>query len=106
MCFCFLDILCSTKSHTVSFYSRTKFFVKNNRMLNRVRLTQEKKLINLGLCTAAESNDPEKVIFNFSSRQLSSAEKSLLSKGLNLSIPPKKLNYGDFLMPFESLYNQ
>jgi len=84
----------------------TKFLVKNNRMLNRVRLTQEKKLFNLGLRTAAESNDPEKVIFNFSSRQLSSTEKSLLSKGLNLSIPPKKLNYGDFLMPFESLFNQ
>ena len=25
-------------------------------------------------------------------------------KGLNLSIPPKKLNYGDFLQPFESFY--
>ena len=84
----------------------TKFLVKNNRMLNRARLTQEKKLFNLGLRSAAESNDPEKVIFNFSSRQLSSAEKSLLTKGLNLSIPPKKLNYGDFLMPFESLFNQ
>ena len=75
-------------------------------MLNRARLTQEKKLFNLGSRSAAESNDPEKVIFNFSSRQLSNAEKSLLTKGLNLSIPPKKLNYGDFLMPFESLFNQ
>ena len=46
------------------------------------------------------------MIFNFSSRQLSSAEQSLLAKGLNLSIPPKKLNYGDFLMPFESFFNQ
>ena len=65
-------------------------------MLAKVRLTQEKKLFNLGMRTAAETNDPEKkVIFNFSDRTLSPAEKSLLAKGLNLSIPPKKLNYGD-----------
>ena len=31
----------------------------------------------------------KKVVFNFSDRTLSSAEKSLLAKGLNLSIPPK-----------------
>jgi len=69
-------------------------------------MTQEKKLLNLGLRTAVETNDPEKVIFNFSSRILTSAEKSLLSKGLNLAIPPKQLNYGDFLQPFESLYKE
>ena len=73
-------------------------------MLSKVWLTQEKKLFNLGMRTAAETNDPEKVIFNFSDRTLSAAEKSLLAKGLNLSIPPKKLNYGDFLQPFQSFY--
>ena len=82
------------------------FLVKNDRILNKVRLTQEKKLFNMGLRSANETNDPEKVIFNFSSRNLTSSEKTLLTKGLNLSIPPKKLNYGDFLMPFELLYKQ
>ena len=84
----------------------TKFLVKNDRVLNKIRLNQEKKLFNLGLRTANETNNPEKVIFNFSSRVLISSEKTLLTKGLNLSIPPKKLNYGDFLMPFELLYKQ
>jgi hypothetical protein len=63
-------------------------------------------LFNLGLRTASDTNDPEKVIFNFSTYQLNQSQKSLLTKGLNLSIPPKKLNYGDFLMPFEVLYKQ
>ena len=84
----------------------SKFLIKNNRSLNRIRMTQEKKLLNLGLRTAVETNDPEKVIFNFSSRILTSAEKSLLAKGLNLAIPPKQLNHGDFLQPFESLFKE
>ena len=53
---------------------------------------------------AHDGNDPEKVIFNYSSRVLTPNEKTLLVKGLNLSIPPKKLNYGDTLSPFELLY--
>ena len=32
-------------------------------------------------------------------------KKTLLAKGLNLSVPPKKLNYGDFLHPFEQFYS-
>ena len=82
------------------------FSTKNDRIMDKIRLTQEKKLVNLGLQTAHETNDPEKVIFNFSNRVLSPFEKTLLAKGLNLSIPPKKLNYGDFLLPFELLYNE
>ena len=33
-------------------------------------------------------------------------EKSVLAKGLNFSIPPKKLNYCDFLIPFELLFRK
>lgn len=82
----------------------TKFLVLNDRKIRRSRLVQEKKLFNLGYKTANESNDPEKVIFNFSNRQLNKNEKSLLAKGLNLSVPPKVLNYADFLHPFEQAY--
>ena len=56
------------------------FLVKNDRILNIVRLTQEKKLFNLGLREASEANDPEKVIFNLSSRNLNASEKELLAK--------------------------
>ena len=33
--------------------------------------------------------DPDKVIFNFSSYNLNDHEKSVLCKGLNFAIPPK-----------------
>ena len=80
------------------------FLSRNDKVLNKARLTQEKKLFNMGMRSAHEMNNPEKVIFNFSSRVLTQSEKSLLAKGLNLSIPPKRLNYGDLLTPFELLY--
>ncbi len=49
-------------------------------------------------------NDPDKVIFNFSSHILSPAQKKLLSRGLNFSLAPKKLLEHDYLAPFEMLY--
>ena len=49
-------------------------------------------------------HDPDQVIYNFSSHILSDNEKSLLSKGLNFSLPPKKLKFDNYLLPFEVLY--
>ena len=49
-------------------------------------------------------HDPDRVIFNYSKISLSDAEKSLLVKGLRLSLPPKKLNYADYLVNFELFY--
>ena len=80
------------------------FLKHNDNRLTKTRYIHEKKLINLGLTNANECNDPDKVIFNYSSRVLTAAEKSLLAKGLNLSIPPKHLKYADSLLPFELLY--
>ena len=40
-------------------------------------------------------HDPNKVIFNYSSYTLSKLEKDVLVKGLNFSLPPKKLNRAD-----------
>ena len=47
---------------------------------------------------------PFQVIFNYSSHVLTESEKSLLCKGLNFAIPPKTLEYADYLPPFELLY--
>ena len=95
-----------SKVRWIDFAHISGFFIAHNdRNLNKVRLTHEKKLFNLGFRSASDTNDPEKVIFNFSSRILTTAEKSLLAKGLNLSIPPKKLNYADTLCPFEFLFH-
>ena len=54
--------------------------------------------------SSTTSHDPDKVIYNFSSYELSDSEKQLLSKGLNYAIPPKHINYGDYLVPFELLF--
>ena len=50
------------------------------------------------------SHNPEKVIFNISSHELSDDEKALLCKGLNFAIPPKRLDYADHMLSFELLF--
>ena len=49
-------------------------------------------------------HDPKKLIDNFSSYNLSKTETPLLLKGLNFSLPPKKLKFENHLLPFELLY--
>ena len=44
-------------------------------------------------------HNPNKIIHNFSSYQLSEIEKSLLCKGLNFALPPKKLKFENYLLP-------
>ena len=67
------------------------------------------KLKNLTLnltwdLVATSSHDPENVIFNFSSDKLSSSDKDLLSKELRFAIPPKQIDYSNFMTEFELLY--
>ena len=65
------------------------FLIRNDKTLSKARLTQEKKLHNLGLRISHETNDPEKVIFNFSSRSLTSSEKSFFLKDSICPFHPK-----------------
>ena len=44
------------------------------------------------------------IIHNFLNYHLTNSDKSLLIKGLNFVIPPKKIEYSKFLLPFESLF--
>ena len=53
---------------------------------------------------ATSSHDPEKVIFNFSSHELTSSEKHLLSKGLRFAIPPRQTDYSSYLAEYELLH--
>ena len=80
------------------------FLTKNGRKLAHHQNIHSKKLFNLGLEVSKVSHDPDKIIFNYSSYNLSKSEKSLLCKGLNFAIPPDKLEYSDYLLPFELLY--
>ena len=82
------------------------FLVGNDSKLSKVRDVHNKKLHNLGLENRYECHDPDKVIFNYSSYKLSDLEKRLLAKGLNYALPPIKLNYGDYMTPFELFYRE
>ena len=80
------------------------FLTQNDRKLAHDQNIHSKKLFNLGLEVSKVSHDPDKIIFDNSSHKLSKSEKSLFCKGLNLTIPPDKLEYSDYLLPFELLY--
>ena len=84
------------------------FLASINKIISKIRKVQNKKLSNLcfnnSYFESVTSHDPDKVLFNFSSYQLSEHEKSLLSKGLNFAISPKNLNYADYMLPFELLF--
>ena len=58
----------------------------------------------MGLVSPVGSHNPDKIIINHSSYQLSDIEKTVLAKGLNFALPPKKLNYADYLIPYELLF--
>ena len=49
-------------------------------------------------------HDPEKISFDFWSYELSSSDKDLLSKELRFTIPPKQIDYSNFMTEFELLY--
>ena len=49
-------------------------------------------------------HNPDEIIFNYSRSSVSDVEKSLLVRGLRFSLPPKKLNYADYLNNSELFY--
>ena len=85
-------------SHISSLFLRS-----DNRILTSKSAIQQKRLCNL-VKSSISMHDPSKVIFNFSKYELSDCEKRLLAKGLNFSLPPKHLDYADYLVNFELLY--
>ena len=80
------------------------FLVGNDKKITKVKETHCKKLKNLGLASPIRSHNPDKIIINHSSYHLSDIEKTVLAKGLNFALPPKKLNYTDYLTPYELLF--
>ena len=78
----------------------------NGKKINSVKLIHDRKIFNLGFRTNSSETkiDRSKCIFNFSSRRLNSDETEALSHGLKFGLPPKKLNYCKFFLPFEKLY--
>jgi hypothetical protein len=78
---------------------------ENSRNLAQHEKLQDRKLFHLGVeYTKQTIVDPNKMIFNHSSKTLTDFEKSVLAKGLNFSIPLRRLKYSDFLLSFELLH--
>ena len=76
----------------------------NDNYIDKHKEVQDKKLHQLLDRSKAFSNDPKKVIHNFSGYKLSKIEENILVRGLNFSIIPKNLNYGDYCVNFEMLF--
>lgn len=74
----------------------------NEKAIKKVESVQNYKLSEL--MGSHLSHDPSSVIRNYSSHVLTDDQKSLLIKGLNFAMPPKKLKYQDYLLPYELLY--
>ena len=66
-------------------------------------MTKNSFVVEVTLNPTRFSHEPNKVSFSFSSYDLREDEKSLLCKGLKFCIPPKKIEYTDFLTQFEWL---
>ena len=97
------DSLCSSLQQQINSidYAHicSKFLKIKDLKLKSNNAVQEKKFCNL-LKEKRSAQDPDEVIFNFCKYVLSDCEKSLLTKGLNFSIPCKKLDYADYLVQF------
>ena len=76
----------------------------NDKKILNVKEIHSKKSKESGMVAGFKSNDPDKVIANYSFYNLSDNEKKLLAKGLNFVVPPRKLNYADYLAPYGLLF--
>ena len=79
--------------------------VNVNKRIQLVKIRQSRKLSNLGINNSLTPLDPNKVIFNYSSRILTDKEKNLLAFGLSFCLPIFKINFFNYFLSFEKLYN-
>ena len=93
----------STLTHFDYVHIFSLFIRGNDVKIQMAAERHERKFSNL-LDDTSTSHDPDKVIFNYSSYNLSEEKKKVLSLGLNFSLPPKKLNFPSHLVPFELLF--
>ena len=75
----------------------------NEKSLVRIRFVHQRKLRTLGYIEQ-DALPHDKVIFNFSTRVLTTIEKTVLSKGLKFAIHDNKPKFLDHFLPFEKLF--
>ena len=81
------------------------FLLGNDKALRKHQNIQNNKFGKLSeFSCESVSHDPDKVIYHFSSHKLTEEEKSVLSKCLQFALAPKRLEYADYMLPFELLF--
>ena len=81
------------------------FLLGNDKSLRKHQKIQNTKFGKLSeVSRESVSHGPERIIYNFSSHKLTELEKSVLSKGLQFALPPKRLEYADYMLPFELMF--
>ena len=98
------EYLHQTMSYVDFIHICSTFLVHNDKRILECEKVHQYKLYTLIHEHDPQNHDPEKVIFNYSSYTLTEEEKRVLSYGINISLPPRKLNYADHLVPFKLLY--
>ena len=69
------------------------FLIGNDKVILKHKPNRNKKLNNVRVTTIENSSqDPDKVIYNFSDYKLTESEKSVCVKALNLLFHPASLN--------------
>ena len=81
------------------------FLISNNKKVTKQKDIQDRKIIGL-IKGKGKGIDPENFVFNFSSYVPSDIDKLLLSKGLNFSLPNKKVEISEYLCRFELLHRE
>ena len=76
------------------------FLVKNDKSLLSHQKIHSKKLLALTKGISNVGHGPKAVFSNFLKYKLTKKGESLLSKGLPVAIPPNKIKYTDFMLPF------
>ena len=79
------------------------FSLNNNRLIQHDEILQ-KNLHKLSLNQTQSEHNPDELIYIYRSRILSTAEKRLLSKGLNIATLLKHFNYATHCLNFELQY--
>ena len=81
------------------------FLLGNDKALRKHQKIQNKKFSKLSeLYCESVSHDPDKIIYNFSSHKLTEEERYVLSKAFQFALAPKRLEYADYMLPFELLF--
>ena len=81
--------------------------LENTKKLSQHQRIEDRKLFRLSATNRTDSSiQTGNVVLNFSQLLITDKEKEILSIGLNLAIPPDKLDYCAFFSPFELFHGK